>query len=82
MDQRSISANSGFRFDRLELLLPVGGRYLEWHVDGRFGRGLLVGYRLDGPRLLDGVGDGDVVGKFLAVLRLLARYSTRIRRLR
>jgi hypothetical protein len=27
------------QFDRLEVIMPVGGRYLERHVDGRFGRG-------------------------------------------
>ena len=56
------------QFDRLELFLPIGLRRLERHIVGRVGGGLLVGHRVDGSLLLDGVGDGNVVGNFLAVV--------------
>ena len=57
------------QLDRRELFLPIGRWCLKRRLVGRFGRGLLIGHRLDGRSvLLDGVGDGDVVGKFLAVL--------------
>ena len=56
------------QFDRLELFLPIGLRRLERHIVGRVSGGLLVGHRVDGSLLLDGVGDGDVVGNFLAVV--------------
>ena len=57
------------QLDRRELLLPIGRWCLKRQLVGRFGRGLLIEHRLDERSvLLDGVGDGDVVGKFLAVL--------------
>jgi len=57
------------QIDSFELFLPVRLGHLEGHLLGRLGGRLFVGNRFTGRAvLLDGIGDGDIVGKLFAVL--------------